>query len=83
MLNSLLQGSLKALAYFVFWVFVLSINWNGRTLFDRSHDILVDNALVADLDSQLKQMWQGVATRLSAAFEDGSIASAPQSETTY
>ncbi len=53
MLKDLLKKSLRIAVAFVLWVFILSFRWQGRTLFDRSHEVLVDNTLVSFLEQQL------------------------------
>ena len=60
MMNSILKVILKLVLQMVVWVFVLSISWNGRTLFDRAHDVLVDNSVVEEIDAKLGEVWDSM-----------------------
>ena len=48
-----LKGAGKLVLHGVIWVFVLSVPVNGRTLFSHAHGILVDNQIVAAIESQI------------------------------
>ncbi len=46
MLRDFGRWLMKIALQMVFWVFVLSISWERRTLFERAHEILIENPLV-------------------------------------
>ncbi|MEY4631632.1 MAG: hypothetical protein RIQ81_1752 [Pseudomonadota bacterium] len=48
-----LKSAGKLVLQGVVWVFVLSIQVDGRTLFSHAHGILVDNQVVAAVESQV------------------------------
>ena len=41
----------------LFWVFVLSINFQGRTLFSYAHEYVIQNDIVRHLDEELEYLW--------------------------
>lgn len=47
----------KMAAYFVFWVLLLSIRWEGRTLFDHSHELLAKSQVMQAAEEQVQQLW--------------------------
>jgi hypothetical protein len=50
-----LQSVLKLALHGVIWVFVLSIRIEGRTLFSHAHGILVNNPVVAAIETQVSK----------------------------
>jgi hypothetical protein len=50
------------------WVFIFSITWNGRNLFQRTHDIFVDNEIVASVDRSLGDLWYQVSETARLTF---------------
>ncbi len=40
------------------WVYVLSIQVGGQTLFHRAHEVLVNNQVVAAIESQITRGYQ-------------------------
>lgn len=67
-MNDMIRMIGKVLLQMVLWVFILSISWGGRTLFERSHDVLVDNAIVAAIDQELADMWDKVTETARLTF---------------
>ena len=53
----------------VIWVFILSIHWNGRTLFDHAHDILIDNSIVQAIDEKMAEIWDNVTDTAKATMD--------------
>jgi hypothetical protein len=39
-------------------VFILSVRWDGRTMFSYANEALVQNAVVGALDEQAAELWQ-------------------------
>jgi hypothetical protein len=60
MFKDLAKKSAKTFVAFVIWVFILSYQWQGRTLFARAHEVLVENSLVEFIDQQLSATWKRV-----------------------
>ena len=54
MIKDILVWCFKSCLQGVMWVFILSISLKGRTLFERGHDIFVDNRVVSYLDDQVE-----------------------------
>lgn len=52
----------------IIWVFILSISWNGQTVFQHAHEIFVQNALVRTIDEELAGLWVKVAKMARATF---------------
>ncbi len=54
-----MREKLKALSklalHGVIWVYVLSVPVNGQTLFSHAHGILVDNRVVAAIETQVSK----------------------------
>jgi len=53
----------------IIWVFILSISWNGKTLFDRAHDILIDNSIVRAIDEKMAEIWDNVTDTARATMD--------------
>lgn len=34
----------------IVWVYIFSISWSGQTLFDRVHELMVDNDIIVKID---------------------------------
>lgn len=54
--KDLLVWSVKALIHMVFWVSVLSISWDGRTLFERTQKVLSENELAVFINDELSKV---------------------------
>jgi hypothetical protein len=59
-MNDLVKKAAKISGIGILWVFLLSINVNGRTMFSYANDILVQNSLVRMLDEELAGLWDKV-----------------------
>ena len=57
MIKDLLAWVLKYCLQGVMWVLILSISWKGETLFERGHNVFVDNDLVELLNEQVEDIW--------------------------
>lgn len=52
----------------VIWVFILSIHWNGRPLFDHAYDVLIDNSIVRAIDEKVAEVWENVTDTATATM---------------
>ncbi|NRA44083.1 MAG: hypothetical protein HRU09_03895 [Oligoflexales bacterium] len=68
MIQDLIKWLVKIFLHLVVWVFILSIQWEGRTLYDRAHEILVDNPLVDLVDEELKDLWDKVSATAASTY---------------
>jgi hypothetical protein len=68
-MNQWLKWFGKTLLSAAMWVFILSINYQGKTLFSYAHDILVENTIVEALDRQLADIWHRVSEGTKAALK--------------
>ena len=75
-MNDLIRMLGKVALQMVMWVFVLSISWGGRNLFERAHGVLVENSIVAALDSELAGVWNRISQTAKVAFSSGTTDSA-------
>ena len=69
-MNDILKWTGKVFLQMVLWVFILSISWNGRTLFDRAHELLVRNALVSSVDQELADLWHKLSETARLTFSE-------------
>ena len=70
MIKDIITWGIKACFQLVLWVFLLSISWDGRTLFDRTHEIIVDNEVVESLDLQLRELWEEISRTAQTTFSE-------------
>lgn len=61
---------LKLTIQFVCWVFVLSIEWNGVTLFSRAKSVLVENSYTSALKSQALEASSKVGSKLAVLIHE-------------
>ena len=43
------------------WVFILSAQWDGRTLFSYAHNTLVQNTIVQAIEDEASDAWSRIA----------------------
>lgn len=67
-MNDIFKWIGKFLLQFVLWIFILSINLNGKTLFKHGNEFLVQNALVQSLDEELADLWSRVSETARLTF---------------
>ncbi len=60
MLKDLAAWLLKIALQMVIWVFVLSFKWDGRSLFDHGHKILVENAFVDMVEEEANRLFNKI-----------------------
>ena len=70
MIKDLLLWSVKMTLQLFFWTFILSIRFEGRTLFDRAHDILIDNEIVEYADEHLSELWYKISATAKKTFSE-------------
>ncbi len=68
MLKDIFKWITRALLQMIMWVFILSISWDGKSLFQRFHNVLVDNEVVATLDSELADLWYQLSETARLTF---------------
>ncbi len=61
MINDVFKWIMRTTLIAVFWVFALSITYNGKTLFNYANNALVQNELVYFLDGQLGDIWSKIS----------------------
>lgn len=64
----------------ILWVFVLSINFEGRTLFSYAHEYVIQNDLVQSLDENLEDLWSNVYQTAKHTF--AKLSNSPESSVT-
>lgn len=70
MINDIIKWTLRTFLIGVFWVFFLSINIEGRTLFSYANETFVENELVRTADRELLELWSKLYKAASLAFSD-------------
>ncbi|MFK7825540.1 MAG: hypothetical protein AB8G05_15425 [Oligoflexales bacterium] len=68
MIQDLVKWLFKIFVHLVVWVFILSIQWDGRTLYDRAHEVLVDNPVIDLVDEELKDLWDKVSATAESTY---------------
>lgn len=66
----LLRTSLSA----ILWVFILSIEVQGRSLFSYANEYLVKNSLIQNIDYELEKLWARISRTAEIAFSTDSNA---------
>ncbi len=69
-MRDLLKHVGKFLGQGLMWVFLLSIRWDGKTLFSYCHDVFVDNSLVQTVDSELGEVWYKLVKTAKVTFSE-------------
>ena len=69
-MNDIIKWVGKFLLHLVFWVFVLSIRWDGRTLFSYAHNTLVQNSFVQAVDEELADVWYRLSETARVTFSE-------------
>jgi len=54
--------------HMIIWVFILSIRWDGQTMFSYANNVLVQNALVQTIDEELAGVWYKVSETAKITF---------------
>lgn len=68
MIKDLTTWIIKLAFQLIFWVFVLSIRVNDRTLYDQAYDILIDNELVQSVDEKAADLWYTFSSTVRSSF---------------
>ncbi len=69
-MNDIFKWIGKFFMHSVLWVFVLSVRWDGRTVFSYANEVLVQNALVQTLDEELAEVWYKVSETAKVTFSE-------------
>lgn len=69
-MNDILKWVGKLVLHSIMWVFILSIQWDGKSLFYYANDVLVQNELVQTADEQLAELWSKVSRTAKMTFTD-------------
>lgn len=79
MIKSATHWLLKASLSLVFWVFFLSVSWDGERLFDILHDKMVDNEIVSAAEDGVKGVFDAVVLKVQSKYAN---VKKPQSSST-
>lgn len=69
-MNDIVKWIGKFFLHSILWVFILSIQWNGKSLFYYANETLVQNDLVRTVDHELAQLWTKFARSAKMSFSD-------------
>ena len=70
MIGDMTRWASRFIFYMVLWVFILSVRWDGRTLFDRAHEIIIENPVVELLDEELQVLWERISDTARTVYAD-------------
>ena len=70
MISEAVSVLLKVGLQMVIWVFVLSIKVENKLIFDHAHDFLVKNQIVASLQNQFGELWDGIIKTAKSGVEN-------------
>ena len=68
MLRDVIGWILKQTLQLIFWVFILSIRINDRTIYDSAYDVLIDNEIVESIDEKSSELWYTFKDSVSSSF---------------
>ena len=68
MLRDLISWVIRLGFQLIFWVLILSIRIDGRTIYDRTYDILVDNELFNSVDEKIQDLWYTASDSVKKSF---------------
>lgn len=57
MIAECIRWAFRVAFYLVLWVLILSFRWDGRTLFDRAHEIIVENPVANLIEEEAISLW--------------------------
>lgn len=69
-MNDFLKWVGKIFLHCIMWVFVLSVQWDGKSLFYYANETLVQNQLVQTVDEELAQLWTKLSRTAKMTFSD-------------
>lgn len=69
-MNGIIKWVIKSVLTAMFWVFILSITVEGRSLFSYANEVLVQNSIVRSVDEQLAKVWDDIVTTVTAARDN-------------
>jgi len=70
MIGDIARWASKFIFYLIIWVFILSLRWEGRTLFDRAHEVIIENPLVELIDEELNDLWVRLSETARTTYAD-------------
>ena len=70
MIKDIVSLFIKLSIQFVFWVFVLSVSWDGEPLFNKAHKILVKNELVETISEKSLIVWDNFYTSFYSSLKN-------------
>lgn len=69
-MNDMIKWVLRISLIGVFWVFILSINIQGRAIFSYANESLVQNNFVQFLDEELAELWGKIQETARITFSE-------------
>ena len=69
-MNDLLKWLRKTIISAICWVFLLSLNISGRSLFSYANEILVQNQIIRAVDAELSDLWTKTRIAVKNSLND-------------
>jgi hypothetical protein len=80
MVHRMASHLIRFTGHFLFWIFFLSIQWDGLTLYDRAYDLLLDNQAVHILEEGGRDFLTYIKQKVMKAASQSSAQSATKAK---
>jgi hypothetical protein len=67
-MNTLVNWAIKTSLSAIVWVFVLSVEYDQRTLFSYANELLVENRIFQKVEGYAKMLWHNLANDVEIAI---------------
>ena len=68
MFQVLIKWPLKLFIQLIFWVFILSLDWHGQTLYERVHKLLYSSELAQLARSEVNSLWHWLTDAAEGSY---------------
>ena len=69
-MNDLVKFAFRTFMVGIFWIFILSITYEERTIFSYANEIFVQNDFVLMMDEELADLWDKVYSTAKITFSE-------------
>lgn len=57
MIGDMVRWVSRFIFYLMLWVLILSVRWEGRTLFERAHELILENPVAELIVEEAEEFW--------------------------
>lgn len=72
-MNTLVNWAVKTSLNAIIWVFVLSFEYDQRTLFSYANELLVENRVAQKIDGYARMLWHNLSNDVEIAIKSPEI----------